>query len=182
MENRIVDKFLPVVPELKLEQIEYAYKIALKPRDKDPGTEGAAEESIQADDEAPELEAPVDATKNKSGPSYIVVVRFTTKQLRNKVFFKSKKHKFTPKLILRNDLIKADYDVWVKAKPQMSIAHDAGKRSRCNDGQLKINGQKIPVDGVETEASIMANAQEEGTLHVPYKLKFNFTGAPVQQL
>lgn len=155
----VVKTFSNVVPQLTNSHIEYVYKLPTRKVTTTPKIAGGDEdgdgedgEQVKTDDDSP-----------------ILLVRFTDKNIRNQVFFKSKKFKFDTKLILRDDHIKSDHDKWTKAKPQMSEAHVEGKKSKYKWGKLTINSQQIPIRGVESEATILANALEESTLKIVRK-------------
>lgn len=149
------DMFKKVCPDLKKGQIEYAIKITPKLADK-PDTQQV--ELAEGDGTAP-----------KKPPGPIVLVRFVDKRTRNRVFHLAKKNKdkFPVKIIVRDDMIRCDYNTWQKAKPQMNIAFTNGKKSKCVYSKLTIDSIVTKVDGVETPAEMIAKAIEETKLKRP---------------
>ena len=93
----VVRVFIKVVPELTVDQVEYAYKIPAK----------------------------TETGKDPKPP--IILARFITKPIRNAVFFKAKSKKEKDKLegtvIVREDFTKQDLNMYNLAKPQMAAAY-----------------------------------------------------------
>ena len=133
----VIKLFSKVVPEIARKDIRYAYKLNLKPRQ----VATPPVHQLQAD-------APTDMAPAKPPPT-IVIVRFNDINMRNKVFYLSRKNKDKlPKdIIVRDDQIKTDYDKWCLAKPQMNEAHTQGRRSRYKWGNLVIAGTKTKIQG-----------------------------------
>ena len=94
----------------------------------------------------------------------MILVRFTDKYVRNQVFHLSRKYKEKFTGTVRDDMIQPDYTVWMLAKPQMSSAYERGKKSRCRYGKLVVDSKQIPVDGVISNAQIIAKAADEARL------------------
>jgi len=136
IKETVVNCFIKAVPELKKSHIEFVAKITVKPE------EG----------KAPLLP--------------ILLIRFTEKRIRNKVFFNSKKHVFESKIVVKEDMIKQDYEIWSKAKPQMAVAFQANKKPLCRNGKLTINKEITEVDGVESVHDILQKAAAGSTLKI----------------
>ena len=97
----VVKTLSKVVTSLKNEHIEFAIKI--KAKDTSTTAPMVTGEALVLQQAAP-----------KKPPPSIVLVRFTTKAMRNNVFFTAKKdgstEKFGTKIIIREDMIKCDWD------------------------------------------------------------------------
>lgn len=121
----VVRIFKKVISDINKSHIEYAYKIPQKL------IQGAA------------LEA--------TPPPPIVLVRFSTKGMRNRVFFKARKEKdkFDSKIIVREDMTKPDFALWNKAKPQMAKAFSENKKAMCIQGTLTVDSVITNIDGAD---------------------------------
>ena len=89
------------------------------------------------------------ATAGKKMLAVILLARFNDKAVRNKVYTLSRKNKdkLPIKVVVREDMIKADYDAWSLAKPQMETAHKNEKMCRCRYSKLTIDSKHVPIDG-----------------------------------
>ena len=142
----MLEILVKLVPELNKSHLDYVIKIASSSsaQGEGPGDDTATGLQV-AMTETPALPAAKAKTK-----SPILLVRFTDKALRNKVFFEAKKNKdtFKPKLVIRDDMTKDDHAAWTLAKPQMQVAHTAGQRSKCRHGRLTIENNSTPIEGL----------------------------------
>lgn len=146
IKTKVISVLNKAVPDLKAHHIEYVYKIPVKDIE--------VSEPVHALAPAP------------TPPEPLLLVRFTDRQMRNKVFFKCKKFKFEPKVTIKDDMIKPDYINWAKAKPQMQEAHSRGKPLKYRYSKLIVDSKSVRIDGVETEAEILLQARESSTLEV----------------
>ena len=115
--------FKAIIPDLEIEQIEYAYAIKSKP--------------------------PEDPSQPARPP--IILARFVSKGTRNAVFFKAKKNKdkIPANVIVREDYTKLDLELKTLAKPQMAVAFAAGKKPKFTFGSLKVDGQITKINGAD---------------------------------
>ena len=159
----VVDAFKRVFTGLEIKHIEYVAKVT---KGDTPDTPDPAD--FAPDDETEQLET-AQGKKKPQGP--IVLVRFTDRYIRNKVFGLSRKNKdkLGSSIIVRDDMIKGDYNKWKLAKPQMQTAYASGKLSRCRNGNLLIESRKTKIEGVEDTATKLHKAVEEGRLNRPAK-------------
>lgn len=147
IKSAIIQTFKEVAPELQKSHIEYAFKLSSKK------------------DQAPPLVAENGAGQQAQRDP-IILIKFTDKNLRNKIFFKAKKFQFEPKIVVKDDHTKANYEKWQKAKPQMGDAYFEKKKSTYRNGRLTIDSKQIPIVGVDTEAQILAKAYDDAKLDI----------------
>ena len=161
LKTLVVDTFAKVVPELRASHIEYVAKIAAAKK-KATTTEGDdGGEGVQNEETAR-------AEKNTE-PSVILLIRFTDKLLRNKVYAMARKDKVKlGQIIVRDDLVKADYEAWTLAKPQMKTAYSLKQRSRCKDGKLNIESKQIPIKGLKSTDAMIHEINQ--SVKIPFKL------------
>ena len=133
----IVDTFSKVVPNLELANLEYVAKIV------------ASKKKATSEGEEQDALPQASATK-RAEPSVILLVRFNDKSIRNKVYALARKNKekLPKNLVVREDMIKVDYDTWSLAKPQMETAHKGKKMCRYRYGRLIVNSENVPIEGL----------------------------------
>ena len=143
LKDCVLDMFLPLASDLKKSHLEYVIKITSTEKegsgDTADGANGATENALA-----------VQGTGAKEPRLPILLIRFTDKSIRNKVFFAARKakDKYKPKLVVRDDMIKDDHKAWTLAKPQMEDAHKAGHRTKCRYGRLTVESKQTPIDGL----------------------------------
>lgn len=132
-----------VVPDLKIEDIESVEKIV--PR------------TINKPTIAPVLGAAAPPPEPTYPPT--ILIKFKNRQIRDKVYYEARrnKEKFPSKVIVREDMIRADRELWGIAKTQMAEAFTLGVKTKFEWGKLTINGQKTKVK----------NADHLKRLHIP---------------
>jgi hypothetical protein len=139
----------PVFPGLKQTDILSAVKVFKKGftgiQDEGapaPVRQGDGEEDVDNDNVTPARQA-----------QPVLLVEFKTREIRDMIYFDGRKNKtkFLPPIIIREDMIKADYQAWVLAKPQMEAAWRPPRSAkvRFQHGRLTINGQRVAIDGIE---------------------------------
>ena len=139
LKKLVADTFKSVVPELEATSLEYVAQIKAS-------TKKAADNTALAAGDTGNTQP-----KDKA-PPVIIIARFNDKAVRNKVYALARKNKTKlPKgIIVRDDLIKSDYDSWALAKPQMEAAYTGKKMCRYKHGKLTIDSKMIPIDGLKT--------------------------------
>ena len=152
LKQLVVDTFSPVVPGLDISTLEYVAKITASTKNSDNANAGVSD--VLPDDQG--VGGGTAAAKKKQ-PAVILLARFNDKAVRNKVYVQARKNKIKlPKNVLvREDMIKADYDAWSLAKPQMETAYKGSKMCRCRYGRLTVDSKNVAIDGLlSTEARI----------------------------
>jgi hypothetical protein len=128
-ENAILRTFKPIWPALVLENIEFATKVFKRNFKYDP------------------------KTARGPPPKPVILVGFSTREMRDNIFFESKKQKEKlGDVIVREDLIKRDLQAKELARDQMKAAFESvpPKKSKFTYGKLVVEGNKIEITNIRS--------------------------------